>query len=104
MLSHFVFAALASASTAMAQAGCLQLTGSSMCPAFSSQYINPSNLQTEWDFFAGVTDVASFDSAFSNYLSSSGSDGFRAEKYVQELGCSNVTSTYVLQYSQTFLW
>jgi len=75
-----------------------------MCPGFSDQYINPKNLASQWPFFSQVTDVSSFDDQLSLYLGSSGNQGFIADKYIEQLGCSNSTSTFVLQYSQTFLW
>jgi len=74
----------------------------SICPGFSDQYINPSNLAEEWPFFADVTDVSSFDTQLANYLVAP--DAFITEKYVDELGCSNTSSTFVLQYARTFLW
>jgi len=86
----------------MAQnSGCIQLTGSTMCPGFSDQYINPTNLASQWDFFNQVTDVSSFDNQLSNYLASG--NGFQQQKYIQELGCTNTSSTFVLQYERTFL-
>lgn len=94
--------ALAAVRLAMAQNnGCIQLTGSSMCPGFSDQYINPSNLQTQWAFFSDVTDVASFDREMANYLAIGGQ--FAQTKYNEQLGCTNTSSTYVLQYERTFL-
>ena len=41
-----------------------------MCPSFQTNFINPSNLSAEFGFFQAVTDVASFDSLFSYYLTS----------------------------------
>ena len=41
-----------------------------MCPSFQNNFIRPSNLSSEYNFFNTVNDVASFDSLFSYYLTS----------------------------------
>lgn len=56
--------------SAQGQEGCISLKGSNACPSFQDNYINPSRLAETWSFFDGVTDVASFDSRFLNYLDS----------------------------------
>jgi hypothetical protein len=73
----------------------------STCPSFQTQFINPVNLTQYFPFFASVGDVATFDFAFSNYLSSPA--GFAFDKYVAELGCTNVDPSFQLQYERTVL-
>lgn len=80
---------------------CVSLQGSQMCRAFASNYINPQNLSRAWPFFENVYDVSSFDSQFSQYLSSSGQ--FQRTKIQNELQCYGSNPGLTLQYAQTFL-
>lgn len=69
------------------------------CSGFSSQSVNPSALAADYPFMAGVTTVAGFDTALSNYVAGP----FRTLKYNTQLGCANTTSAYTLQYATTVL-
>ncbi|GAA96784.1 uncharacterized protein L969DRAFT_20128 [Mixia osmundae IAM 14324] len=84
---------------------CFQLTGSAACPAFTTQYINPTNLSGSWPFFTAVTDVNSFDTAFDAYLTDP--NQFRQTKYVDQLGCpasaASEATDFTLQWTRTYL-
>lgn len=63
-------------------------------------YLSPGNLSNAFPFFAGVTDVGTFDSGALGYFSNP--DEFQATKFTHELGCSNATGA-VIQYERTVL-
>lgn len=63
-------ALLLAASVQAASDSCISLKGSSMCPSFQDNFVKPSNLSGQFNFFETVTDVASFDSLFHYYLTS----------------------------------
>ncbi|KAK8850747.1 hypothetical protein IAR55_004667 [Kwoniella newhampshirensis] len=83
------------------QGGCLRLLGSLACPAYQYAYLSPGNLSNAFPFFAGVTDVASFDVAALNYFVNPFQ--FTTTKFGDnQLGCSNA-STAVLRWERTVL-
>lgn len=56
--------------SAMAQASCISLTGSTACPAFNASSISTdSSLTGLFPFLSDVTDTASFDTEINNYIS-----------------------------------
>lgn len=50
---------------------CFSLQGSTACPAFSSFYLSTTGSQSTYPFLANVSNVESFDTALSNYVTSS---------------------------------
>lgn len=56
--------------SAMAQASCISLTGSTACPAFNASSISTdSSLTGLFPFLSDVTDTASFDTEINSYIS-----------------------------------
>ncbi|CDU22761.1 uncharacterized protein SPSC_01391 [Sporisorium scitamineum] len=93
-------ALLAAATVQAASDSCISLKGSSMCPSFQDNFIKPSNLSSEYNFFNTVTDVASFDSLFQHYLTSQ--NGYYTDKIQDGLGCNTTLAQNVtLQWQQT---
>ncbi|KAI9492295.1 hypothetical protein BDB00DRAFT_829191 [Zychaea mexicana] len=66
--------------------GCLKLTSSEACPAFSQYYVGLSDdLKSAYSFLTNVNDVASFDDALYNHVGSS--------SFLQQFGCSKNNNT-----------
>ncbi|KAI0968980.1 hypothetical protein F4678DRAFT_474038 [Xylaria arbuscula] len=80
---------LASTLLAMAQdqPACIQLTGSSTCPAFSSAYVSTNKSVTDlFSFLTVVNDVDTFDSQLNQYITGE----WRRRQYQTLLGCGAV--------------
>ncbi|EST05552.1 Src homology-3 domain protein [Kalmanozyma brasiliensis GHG001] len=93
-------ALLLSASVQAASDSCISLQGSSMCPSFQNNFVKPSNLSGEFNFFETVTDVASFDTLFHYYLTSQ--NGYYTDKIQNGLSCNTTLATNVtVQWQQT---
>ena len=63
-------------------------------------YLSPGNLSNAFPFFAGVSDVNSFDAAALKYFSDPYQ--FRTTKFTDQLGCNNASSA-VIRYQRTVL-
>lgn len=58
--------------TTMAQNGCISLSGSTACPAFSAASISTnSDLVGLFPFLSNVSDTSSFDTGIANYIAGS---------------------------------
>ncbi|CBQ73021.1 conserved hypothetical protein [Sporisorium reilianum SRZ2] len=91
---------LAAATAHAASDSCISLKGSSMCPSFQNNFVKPSNLSSEFDFFNTVADVTSFDTLFQHYLTSQ--NGYYTDKIQDGLGCNTTLAQNVtLQWQQT---
>ncbi|KAJ8126040.1 hypothetical protein O1611_g7598 [Lasiodiplodia mahajangana] len=86
-----VMAMIASAPLAIAQQpACIQLTGSSTCPAFSSAYVSTNKTVTDlFSFLTNVKDVDTFDSQLSQYLTGV----WRQRQYQSLFECGAVNLT-----------
>lgn len=63
-------------------------------------YLSPSNLSNAFPFFAGVSDVRSFDAAAFEYFSDPYQ--FRTTKFTNQLGCTNASAA-TIRYQRTVL-
>ncbi|KAI1423321.1 hypothetical protein F5Y12DRAFT_551832 [Xylaria sp. FL1777] len=84
-----VMCMMASAPLTMAQEqpACIQLTGSTTCPAFSSAYVSTNKNVTDlFSFLTVVNDVDTFDSQLSQYITGE----WRKRQYQTLLGCGPV--------------
>ncbi|KAI0469492.1 hypothetical protein F4859DRAFT_515986 [Xylaria cf. heliscus] len=85
-----VISMIASAPLVMAQQeqpACIQLTGSSTCPAFASSFVSTNKTVTDlFPFLTVVNDVDTFDSQLKQYISGE----WRARQYQTLLGCGAV--------------
>ncbi|KAI1127384.1 hypothetical protein F5Y10DRAFT_278178 [Nemania abortiva] len=86
-----IMAMIASAPLTVAeQPACIQLTGSTTCPAFSSAYVSTSKTVTDlYSFLTVVTDVDTFDSQLSQYLTGT----WRQRQYQSLFECGAVNLT-----------
>ncbi|KAI1168289.1 hypothetical protein F5B18DRAFT_658611 [Nemania serpens] len=85
----FVMAMMASAPLTIAQQqpACIQLTGSTTCPAFSTAFVSTNKNVTDlFPFLKVVKDVGVFDSQLNQYLSGE----WRQRQYQTLLGCGAV--------------
>ncbi|TGJ83765.1 hypothetical protein E0Z10_g5003 [Xylaria hypoxylon] len=72
---------------AQEQPACIQLTGSTTCPAFSSAYVSTNKSVTDlFSFLTVVNDVDTFDSQLSQYITGE----WRQRQYQTLLGCGPV--------------
>ncbi|KAJ3560199.1 hypothetical protein NPX13_g9384 [Xylaria arbuscula] len=83
---------VATAHFAMAQdqPACIQLTGSTTCPAFSSSYVSTNkNVTNLFSFLTVVNDVDTFDSQLNQYITGE----WRRRQYQTLLGCGAVDTS-----------
>ncbi|KAI1359959.1 hypothetical protein F5Y08DRAFT_62584 [Xylaria arbuscula] len=83
---------VATAPFAMAQdqPACIQLTGSTTCPAFSSSYVSTNkNVTNLFSFLTVVNDVDTFDSQLNQYITGE----WRRRQYQTLLGCGAVDTS-----------
>ncbi|KAL5393466.1 hypothetical protein DPSP01_000286 [Paraphaeosphaeria sporulosa] len=94
-------ALLAATLPAATAQSCVSLQGSTECPAFSNASI--SNSIGDFPFLSFVSDVESFDSRLRDYIGTA----YVQDKYVEILGCSNVsltnTTNLYARYTTSFL-
>ncbi|KAI1353759.1 hypothetical protein F5Y01DRAFT_50516 [Xylaria sp. FL0043] len=79
--------AAAPLTTAQEQPACIQLTGSTTCPAFSSSYVSTNKNVTDlFSFLTVVNDVATFDTQLNQYITGE----WRQRQYQTLLGCGAI--------------
>ncbi|KAJ5527473.1 hypothetical protein N7513_011632 [Penicillium frequentans] len=84
--------------------GCVSLSGSTVCPAWSSSSVSTNSTQyADFPWMENVSNVTSFDTSLTNYVSST----YVTSKFVDSLGCKGLNESalndYYAQYTISVL-